>query len=78
MKLALETEYQSTVNQNSYFYMLFDIETELCLLQLSGEDSVIASLSHRPGYRQITEMTCSLGGNVHRILLQNEPKFKLN
>ena len=38
--------------------MLFDNETELCLLQLSGEDSVIASLSQRPGYRQITEMTC--------------------
>ena len=36
--------------------MLFDIERELFLLQLSGENSVLASLSRRPGYRQITEI----------------------
>ena len=37
--------------------MLFDIERELFLLQFSGEKSVLASLSRRPGYRQITENT---------------------
>ena len=36
--------------------MLFDIERELFLLQLSRENSVLASLSRRQGYRQITEM----------------------
>ena len=36
--------------------MLFDIERELFLLQLSGEISVLASLSRRPGCRQITEI----------------------
>ena len=36
--------------------MLFDIERELFLLQLSGENSELASLSRRQGYRQITEM----------------------
>ena len=36
--------------------MLFDIERELFLLQLSGENSVLASLSRRQGYRQITEI----------------------
>ena len=36
--------------------MLFNIERELFLLQLSGENSVLASLSRRPGYRQITEL----------------------
>ena len=41
-----------------YFsHMLFDIERELFLLQFSGEKSVLASLSRRPGYRQITENT---------------------
>ena len=39
-----------------YSHMLFDIERELFLLQLSGENSVLASLSRRPGYRQITEI----------------------
>ena len=38
--------------------MLFDIERELFLLQLSGEKSVLASLSHHPGYRQITGIPC--------------------
>ena len=37
-------------------HMLFDIEKELFLLQLSGENSVLASLSRRPSYRQITEI----------------------
>ena len=36
--------------------MLFDIERNLFLLQLSGENSVLASFSRRPGYRQITEI----------------------
>ena len=39
-----------------FIHMLFDIERELFLLQLSGENSVLASLSRRPGYRQITEI----------------------
>ena len=39
-----------------FSHMLFDIERELVLLQLSGESSVLASLSRRPGYRQITEI----------------------
>ena len=38
--------------------MLFDIERELFLLQLSRENSVLASLSHRPGYQQITKIPC--------------------
>ena len=36
--------------------MLFDFERKLFLLQLSGKNSVLASLSRRPGYRQITEL----------------------
>ena len=36
--------------------MLFDIERELFLLQLSGENSALASLSRRPGYREIAEI----------------------
>ena len=36
--------------------MLFDMERELFLLQLSGENLVLASLSSRPGYRQIAEI----------------------
>ena len=39
-----------------FSHMLFDIERELLLLQLSGENSVLASLSRHPGYRQITEI----------------------
>ena len=39
-----------------FSHMLFDIERELFLLQLSGENSVLASLSCRPGYRQSTEI----------------------
>ena len=39
-----------------FSHMLFDIERKLFLLQLSGENSVLASLSRRPGYRQITEI----------------------
>ena len=38
--------------------MLFDIERELLFLQSSGENSVLTSLSHRPGYQQITEIPC--------------------
>ena len=37
--------------------VLFDIERELFLLQLSGKNSVLTSLSLRPGIRQITEIT---------------------
>ena len=40
-----------------FSHMLFDIEREVFLLQFSGEKSVLASLSRRPGYRQITENT---------------------
>ena len=39
-----------------YSHILFDIEKELFLLQQSGENSVFASLSCRPGYQQITEI----------------------
>ena len=39
-----------------FSHMLFDIERELFLLQLSRENSVLASLSRHPGYRQITEI----------------------
>ena len=39
-----------------FSHMLFDIERELFLLQLSGENSVLASLSSRSGFRQITEI----------------------
>ena len=39
-----------------FTYMLFDIEGELFLLQLSRENSVLAILSRRPGYGQITEL----------------------
>ena len=38
-----------------FSHMLFDIERDF-LLQLSGENLVLASLSRRPGYRQITEI----------------------
>ena len=41
-----------------FIQMLFDIERDLFLSQLSGEKSVLASLSHRPGYRQITKIPC--------------------
>ena len=39
-----------------FSHMLFDNESELFLLQLSGENSVLASFSRRLGYRQITEI----------------------
>ena len=39
-----------------FSHMLFDIERELFLLQLSRENSVLASLSRHQGYRQITEI----------------------
>ena len=39
-----------------FSHMLIDIERDLFILQLSGVNSVIASLSRRPGYRQITEI----------------------
>ena len=39
-----------------FFHILFDIERELFLLQYSGENSVLASLSRRPGYQQIAEI----------------------
>ena len=37
--------------------MQFDIKRELFLLQLSGENSVLASLNRLQSYRQITENT---------------------
>ena len=39
-----------------FSHMLFDTERELFLLQLSIDNSVLASLSRRPGYQQITEI----------------------
>ena len=39
-----------------FSHMLFDIERELFPLQLSGENSVLASFSRRPCCRQITEI----------------------
>ena len=49
--------------------MLFDIERELFQLQLSGENLVLASLSRRPGYRQITEIQRLDGSKqVHVVL----------
>ena len=36
--------------------MLFDFERDLFLLQLSGENSVLASLRRRQGYRKVTEI----------------------
>ena len=39
-----------------FSHMLFDIEREMFLLQLPRENSVLASLSRRPGYRQIKEI----------------------
>ena len=39
-----------------FSHMLFDTERDFFLLQLSGENSALASLSRRPGYRQITEI----------------------
>ena len=39
-----------------FSHILFDIERELLLLQISGENSVLASLGRRPGNRQITEI----------------------
>ena len=49
--------------------MLFDIERELFLLQLSGENLMLSSLSRRSGYRQITEIQ-RLDGlkQVHMLL----------
>ena len=39
-----------------FSHILLDIERELFLLQLSGENSVLASLICRSGYLQITEI----------------------
>ena len=39
-----------------FCHILFDNERELFPLQLSGENSVLASLIRRPGYQQITEI----------------------
>ena len=39
-----------------FSHMMFDIERELFLMQFSGENSVLASLSRRPGYRQIQKI----------------------
>ena len=39
-----------------FSHMLLDIERELFLLQLSRENSGLASLSRLPGYRQFTEI----------------------
>ena len=52
-----------------FFHMLFDIERELFLLQLPRENSVLASLSRRPGFRQIAEITrLDLLKQVHVLL----------
>ena len=39
-----------------FSHMNFDIERELFILKLPGENSVLVSLSRRPGYRQSTEI----------------------
>ena len=39
-----------------FSHILLDIERELFLLQLSGENSVLASLIRPSGYLQITEI----------------------
>ena len=39
-----------------FSHILLDIERELFLLQLSGENSVLASLIRWSGYLQITEI----------------------
>ena len=39
-----------------FSHMTFDIERELLLLQLCEKNAVLANLSRRPGYRQITEI----------------------
>ena len=52
-----------------FSHMLFDIERELFLLQISGENSVLASLSRCLGYRQITEIPrLDLLKQVHVLL----------
>ena len=53
-----------------FSHMLFDIERELFLLQLSRENSVLASLSCRPGYQQITEIQrLDFLKKVHMLLM---------
>ena len=39
-----------------FSHILLDIEREFFLLQLSGENTVLASLIRRSGYLQITEI----------------------
>ena len=39
-----------------FSHMMFDIGRELFLLQISGKNSVVASFSRHPGYRQNTEI----------------------
>ena len=39
-----------------FSHILLDIEIELFLLQYSGENSVLTSLTRRAGYLQITEI----------------------
>ena len=52
-----------------FSHMLFDIERELFLLQLSGEKLMVASLSRHPGYRQITEIQrLDVSKQVHVLL----------
>ena len=41
-----------------FSHMLFSIERELFLLQLSGGNSVLTSLILHPGNQQITEIPC--------------------
>ena len=49
--------------------MPFDIERVLFLLQLSRENSVLASLIRRAGYRQITEIQrLDVSKQVHVLL----------
>ena len=64
-----------------FFHMLFDIERELLLLQLSGENSVSVSLSRHPGYQKITEIPhfdflTSFGCNEQTIHLMHT-RFRL-
>ena len=52
-----------------FSHMLFDIERELFLFQLSGENSVLASLSRRPGYGRVTEIQrLDVLKQVHQLL----------
>ena len=53
-KYTLYTCYGKPTGLSSH--ILFDIERDLFLKQYSGENKVLARLSRRPGYQQITEI----------------------